>query len=467
MSFLHQTLHGSKSLPLFLQVMAPATKDYIRINISTIPSELKDLVSEFPRNVQFTEKHGHLLHLVTSKFEEDMIRVLFQFFDPEHHCFTFPDYQLVPTFEEFSDLLGIPISDHLPFTGLESTPKPETIAAALHLKRSDIASNWDTKNGVEGLSAKFLFGKALQFLKAMSYHAFEDVLALLIYSLVLFPNPDQFIDVHAIKIFLTHNPVPTLLGDILHSLHSRVIKKRGTLMCCTPLLARWFISHLPRSVVRNDQKMQWSRRIMSLSHSDIRWHVMSQEYVTIIDHCGKFSNVPLLGIRGGITYNPSLALRQFGYARRDGPHHLLIEGVVFNYEEDVHNQRQEFIRAWNKVYRVDSKSWGQKNSLPSEPYLRWVRTRAQRFVMPYPYVRPVIVEPECEEKVPLVVLHPDMPTDLEELQKSWVQLKEERDTFETQFRAKEKQVLELTRLLQAEQNVNNFIGSKRKRPWET
>ncbi|XP_058771946.1 uncharacterized protein LOC131645720 [Vicia villosa] len=51
--------------------------------------------------------------------------------------------------EEFSDLLGIPISEHLPFTGLESTPKLETIAAALHLKRSDIASNWDTKNGVE------------------------------------------------------------------------------------------------------------------------------------------------------------------------------------------------------------------------------------------------------------------------------------------------------------------------------
>ena len=32
------------------------------------------------------------------------------------------------------------------------------------------------------------------------------------------------------------------------------------------------------------------------------------EDVTIIDRCGEFPNVPLLGIRGGITYNPSLAL---------------------------------------------------------------------------------------------------------------------------------------------------------------
>src|SRR4051812_27210610 len=111
--------------------MAPANRDYIRINISTVPSELKNLVSEFPRNVQFTERHGHLHHLVTSKFEEDMIRVLFQFFDPEHHCFTFPDYQLVPTLEEFSELIGLPVRDQLPFTGLERIPKPKIMVLAI------------------------------------------------------------------------------------------------------------------------------------------------------------------------------------------------------------------------------------------------------------------------------------------------------------------------------------------------
>src|SRR3954464_13267250 len=302
--------------------MAPATKDYIRINISTIPSELKDLVSEFPRNVQFTEKHGHLLHLVTSKFEEDMIRDLFQFFDPEHHCFTFPDYQLVP------------------FTGLERIPKPEVIAAALHLRKSEIESNWETKSGVKGLLAKFLLEKARLLLENKSYPAFEEVMALLIYGLVLFPNPDQFISVHIINLFLIRNPVPTLLGDILHSLHTRTMKKRGTLMCCMPLLARWFTFHLPRSVLRNEQRMQWSHRIMSLSHSDIRWNNFFQRDITIIDHCGEYPNVPLLGIKGGITYNPSLALRQFGYARSNGPHDMIIRGIVFDYENDSHRHRR-------------------------------------------------------------------------------------------------------------------------------
>ncbi|XP_058775494.1 uncharacterized protein LOC131649753 [Vicia villosa] len=388
------------------------TRNTIRVNFVKVPSDLKELVSKVPGNSRFSERHGHLLDLVTSGFEEEMMSVLFQFFDPEHHCFTFPDYQLVPTMEEFSDMLHIPIGNQLPFTGLENIPKPEVIAAALHLKKSEIEGNWETRSGVKGFLAKFLIDKARLFSDSMSYHAFEDILAFLIYGLVLFPNPDQFIDVHAIKIFLTRNPVPTLLGDILHSLHTCTMKKRGTLMCCIPLLSRWFISHLPRSVMRNDQGQKWHRRIMSLSHSDIRWCSLSKENVIIIDRCGQYPNVPLL--------------------------------------DDPQSHRQKFIRAWDMVNRIDSKSLGPKNSIPLEAYLRCVCTRAQRFVMPYPHVKPVIVEPEYEEDVPQVIFHPDMPTDLEELKRSWIQLKEERDIFEAQFRAKEKKVLELTKQLQDE-----------------
>ena len=89
--------------------MASIRRNFIRINFVRVPSQLKELVSQVPENSQFTKRHGYLLSLVTSGFEEDMMRVLFQFFDPRHHCFTFPDYQLVPTMEEFSKLLGIPI----------------------------------------------------------------------------------------------------------------------------------------------------------------------------------------------------------------------------------------------------------------------------------------------------------------------------------------------------------------------
>ena len=73
---------------------------------------------------------------------------------------------------------------------------------------------------------------------------------------------------------------------------------------------------------------------MTLNHSDIHWCSRSKENVIIIDRCGEFPNVPLLGIRGGITYNPCLALRQFGYAQRDGPHDMLIPDLVFDFDNE-------------------------------------------------------------------------------------------------------------------------------------
>ena len=56
-----------------------------------------------------------------------------------------------------------------------------------------------------------------------------------------------------------------------------------------------------------------------------------------------------------------------------------------------------------------------------------------------------------------------MPTSLKDLQKAWIQLKEEQDTFETQYYASEKKVLELTKPLHEEKNLNTYIAPKRMR----
>ena len=95
------------------------------------------------------------------------------------------------------------------------------------------------------------------------------------------------------------------------------------------------------------------------------------------------------------------------------------------------------------VNKVNSKTLGHNNSTLLEPYLKWVRTRAQNLMMPYPTILQVILERIVEGYVSHIILHPDMPIDLEELQKSWIQLKEERDTCEIQFYASENKVLEL------------------------
>ena len=58
-------------------------------------------------------------------------------------------------------------------------------------------------------------------------------------------------------------------------------------MSYAPLLARWFISHLPKSVLKNKEGMGRAYRIMSLSHNDIIWTIKGIEDVAIIDRYGE------------------------------------------------------------------------------------------------------------------------------------------------------------------------------------
>ena len=118
------------------------------------------------------------------------------------------------------------------------------------------------------------------------------------------------------------------------------------------------------------------------------------------------------------------------------------------------------------VNKVNSKALGHNNSIPLEPYLKWVRAHAQNLMMPYEAILPIIMEPVVEGDVPYTILLPDIPTTLEELQRPWIQFKGERDTFETQFYASEKKVLELIRQLHEEWSLNAYIAPKRMRSWE-
>ena len=161
------------------------------------------------------------------------------------------------------------------------------------------------------MTDEFLIGRATAFSHAGSMDAFEAIFVLLIYGLALFPNIDGFVDVNAIRLFLIGNPVPTLLGDMHFSLHLRNSKGGGTIVCCIPLLYKWFISHLTQtpSFMENKQYLRLSQRLMSLTNDDIVRYVPSLGSLDIIDSCGEFSNVPLVGTQGGINYNPTLARR--------------------------------------------------------------------------------------------------------------------------------------------------------------
>ena len=95
----------------------PMRRNTIRFNFVHPPEWLEELVSRIPNTTSFIQRHGSLLGLVTSKWDQQLMSVLTQFYDPLYQCFTFQDFQLVPTLEEFSALLGIPVLEQTPFTG--------------------------------------------------------------------------------------------------------------------------------------------------------------------------------------------------------------------------------------------------------------------------------------------------------------------------------------------------------------
>ncbi|KEH33571.1 hypothetical protein MTR_3g047715 [Medicago truncatula] len=349
-------------------------------------SNLRKLGKRVTNPGGFRDRHGRLLNLLEMKVVQGILDTLVQFYDSYCHCFTFIDYQLVPTLEEYSYLIGLPVSNEEPFNGLEPAPKHAAIAKALHFETSIITAKLTTKGGLLGLPAKFLFEKATAFADMGSIDAFESVLALLIYGLMLFPDVPDFVNVNAIKIFLAKNPVPTLLADTYHSIHDRTQKGQGTILCCAPLLYKWFTLHLPDHFKTNPENTLWSQKTMSLAPSDIVWYNRCYDTGTIIDSCGEFPNVPLLGICGGINYNPILARRQFGYPM-EKPKDISLDEIFYLNKEDSKGMRGKFIQAWRAVYKREKGQLGRRSGLVYESYTKWVIDRAAKNGIPFPLQR--------------------------------------------------------------------------------
>ncbi|KAI5406175.1 hypothetical protein KIW84_052787 [Lathyrus oleraceus] len=142
----------------------------------------------------------------------------------------------------------------------------------------------------------------------------------------------------------------------------------------------------------------------------------------IIDSCGEFSNVPLLGTCGGINYNPILARRRLGFPLKDKPNNVMLEGVFFQEGKDPQNLKGRMVHAWCKVHRKGRKELGPKNCIALEPYTSWVRKTTFEYRMPHDYPRPT----------PMVMVGPStLPNQgVEELRdedhsRAWVREREE------------------------------------------
>ncbi|KEH29543.1 hypothetical protein MTR_4g044730 [Medicago truncatula] len=336
---------------------------------------LRELALKLKNQTGFRLRYGGLLTILRTNVEEKLVHTLVQFYDPSFRCFTFPDFQLAPTLEAYSYLLDSHIAEKTPFTGPETSLTPLVIAKDLYLKTSDVSNHLTTKSHIRGFTSKYLLEQAN--LRTTCQDTVEAILALLIYGLILFPNLDNFVDMNAIEIFHSKNSVPTLLADTYHDIHDRTLKGRGYILCCVPLLYRWFISHLPSSFHDNSENWSYSQRIMALTPNEVVWLTPAAQVKEIITGCGDFLNVPLLGTRGGINYNPELAMRQFGFPMKAKPINLATSPEFFYYSSAPTGQREAFIDAWSKVRRKNVKHLGVRSGIVHEAYTQWVIDRAE------------------------------------------------------------------------------------------
>ena len=175
-----------------------------------------------PENVlTFTRDYGR--NLTWSKaplndYQKDGLQALFQFYDRELRCFVFPDYLLMPTLEEYSSILDIPILHQVPFHASVERPTDDQIAKALHLQKSVVSANVASKGAMKGFHLGFLLREGNAKVVKEDWKGFNAILACCIYGMCLFPNEPKFVDMNAISIFIQRNPIPTLLGDVYHSL---------------------------------------------------------------------------------------------------------------------------------------------------------------------------------------------------------------------------------------------------------
>ena len=91
----------------------------------------------------------------------------------------------------------------------------------------------------------------------------------------------------------------------------------------------------------------------------------------------RFPNVPLMGTRGCINYNPMLSIRQLGYPMRGAPSEETIAPFIARgFNEGNAKILQKIRKAWNTVEQKDKELRGSNNGVVGG-YHKWLKAKTQ------------------------------------------------------------------------------------------
>ncbi|KAH1265121.1 hypothetical protein GmHk_01G000878 [Glycine max] len=339
----------------------------------------------------FRKTYGKILELTIAEVSIEAIASLTQYYDQPLRCFTFGDFQLVPTIEEFEEILGCPLGGRKPYLSSGCLPSLSRIATVVKDSARGLDSIKQTRNGMAGLPQRYLEDKARGMADQGDWVPFMDVLALLIFGVVLFPNVDGLVDLAAIDAFLAYHhskesPVVAVLADLFDTFDRRCEKSSARIICCLPALCVWLVSHLFQQDTRHPcpllshrsctekRRIDWDQLLAGIGGRTISWFPRWKEGKEgVLFSCGGYPNIPLVGTRGCINYNPALAIRQLGYPMRGAPtEESMSPFLVRDFGAQNSKSIQRIHKAWETPLRKDQELRGIRNGIIGG-YHEWLK----------------------------------------------------------------------------------------------
>jgi len=239
----------------------------------------------------------------------------------------------------------------------------------------------------------------------------------------LFPYSNDYVEYAAIDIFVAvrtrfENPVTAVLADTYLALDLCYERKVRKMLCSVHVLYVWLMARISdnilgvrcpielvtRKKLDKRARKEWALFVVGLNQKKIIWQPSWQQRSKLIYSCEGFPNVPLIGIRGCISYNPVLAQRQFGYPIRGAPTPAVLVSFVFYYQDEfVNDTLCQIYNAWKNILCAenDTRSWSVDRETP---YQQWLLDRVRKVKLPYkltdqePLGEPVPKEPTLDTK---------------------------------------------------------------------
>ncbi|KAL2340389.1 hypothetical protein Fmac_008329 [Flemingia macrophylla] len=295
--------------------------------------------------IDFEKSYGRVLDLVKIYVDLAFIRVLVHFWSPSLHCFEFPQFDLVPTLEEYELMLRWPKSAGV-YTYRGAHIAVDKVATLIKLASHQSALVGS--GNIKGWKLKLL----------------EDHLS------SLAEKEDWSL-------------MPAILADTLLSVNFCHQKKGKTLRCCSTLLYVWGITHLYASShmgtlpdhLRSFSKiplhrryaMEWKVKVEHWSIDHFSWIFPWFRPGDILIRCGDYPSVPLMGPRGCIAYSPKVAMRQL-MRTQTVPFQEELGGLCFFRESVNLEEIHAICKAWEKPVYMGDRELGKARASVSIDY---------------------------------------------------------------------------------------------------